>query len=131
MAELGEMMIYHIAIEPGFRNHFDDELYTPSCLSESGFIHCALRSSVIPVANDFFAETTEKLLVLKIDPQKLESALRYEAAEPITGSGTSHLDSASEFPHIYGPVNSSAIIGIATLQKSAEGYKWPAEFKPI
>ena len=124
-------MIYHIVIESDFHSHFDGDFYYPPSLTEQGFVHCALQPSVIPVANDFFTKTTEKLLVLEIDSQELYSEVRYEPAEPAAGGGTTHLDSASEFPHVYGRINRSAITGIGVLQKSADGYEWPTELEPF
>lgn len=122
-------MIYHIVTEAEFLDCFNGDVYIPPSLAEWGFIHCALKPSVVPVANDFFAMVTENLLLLEIDPDRLEAQVKYESATPVSGGGVSHLESATVFPHIYGAINSSAIVGIAVLEKSAQGYSWPTEFK--
>ena len=124
------MMIYHIVTEAEFLDYFNGDVYIPPSLAECGFIHCALESSVVPVANDFFATVSGNLLVLEIDPDKLEVEVKYESAAPVENAGVSHLESAPVFPHIYGPVNSGAIAGIALMDKSASGYYWPVEFSP-
>lgn len=118
-------MIYHIVTEAEFLDCFNGDVYIPPSLAECGFVHCALQASVLPVANDFFAAVTEKLLVLLIDPHALDAEVKYEPATPIENGGVSHLDSAIQFPHIYGPVNSGAIVGADTLKKTAHGYHWP------
>jgi len=122
-------VIYHIVTEAEFLNCFNGDVYIPPSLAECGFIHCALKPSVVPVANDFFALVTENLLLLEIDPDKLEAQLKYESAAPVSGSGVSHLKGATVFPHIYGTINSGAIVGTALLEKSANGYSWPVEVK--
>lgn len=122
-------MIYHVVPEPEFLDCFNGDIYIPPSLAECGFIHCALKSSVVPVANDFFTTVTDKLLVLEIDPDKLEPQVKYEPAAPAENGGVSHLESAMVFPHIYGALNSGAIVGIAPLEKSAQGYNWPIGFE--
>jgi len=130
MSEISEStMIYHIVIEAEFLDCFNGDVYIPPSLSECGFVHCALESSVVPVANDFFAMVSGNLLVLEIDPGKLDTRVKYESAAPVSGCGESHLESATVFPHIYGTINSEAIVGIALLEKSQQGYNWPAGFK--
>lgn len=120
-------MIYHIVPEPEFLDCFNGDVYIPPSLAVSGFVHCAPQAAVIPVANDFFAAVTDKLLVLLIDPKMLDAEVRYEPAAPVGNGGASHLGSATEFPHIYGPVNSSAILGVTTLQSTTEGFSWPSD----
>lgn len=122
-------MIYHIVTEAELQDCFNGDVYIPPSLAECGFVHCALKSSVVPVANDFFATVTDNILLLEIDPDKLDAQVMYESAAPVSGSGVSHLDSATVFPHIYGAINSGAIVGVALLEKSAQGYSWPNEFK--
>jgi uncharacterized protein (DUF952 family) len=123
-------MIYHLVTEAEFLDCFNGDIYIPPSLAECGFIHCALESSVVPVANDFFATVTGHLLVLEIDPDKLDTQVKYESAAPAASGGVSHLESASVFPHVYGPVNSGTIVGVALMEKSASGYNWPVEFSP-
>lgn len=120
-------MIYHIVPEPEFLDCFNGDVYIPPSLAECGFVHCALRESVVPVANDFFATLTDKLLLLEIDPARLDAEVKYESAAPVDDGGTSHLDSAAVFPHIYGPVNSAAIVASAVLNKTSKGYRWPSD----
>jgi uncharacterized protein (DUF952 family) len=127
----GHPMIYHVVIESDFRAQFDDLVYSPSGLHADGFVHCAFEPSVVPVANDYFAGAPGRLLLLEIDPTLLTSETRYEAAAPIVGGGSSHLASASEFPHVYGPINREAITGIAVLGRTAGGFEWPRGFVPL
>lgn len=121
-------MIFHLAIESEFRAQLDADAYQPADLPEVGFVHCATEASVLPVANDYYSEAPGSLLLIEIDPTKLVSELRYEAAAPIAGGGSSHLSTAPQFPHIYGTVAREAITRVGTLTKTLAGFQWPVEF---
>jgi uncharacterized protein (DUF952 family) len=86
---------------------------------------------VIPVANDYYADASGELLVLEIDPSRLTCETRYEAAAPIAGGGSSHLASAPQFPHVYGPIDREAITGVGVLGRTARGFEWPTGFTPL
>jgi len=124
-------MIYHLATEDEFRLQVRDSVYRPVGLADVGFVHCASEPSVIPVANDYFAEATESVLVLEIDPERLSSETRYEVAAPIEGGGTTHLAGAELFPHVYGPINCDAITGVGVLARNDGGYVWPDGLVPL
>ena len=124
-------MIYHIAIEADFRAGLKGDAYVPSDLAEFGFVHCALEPSVVPVANDYYSDVSGRLLLLEIDPVRLASETRFEAAAPIPGGGSDHLTSAPEFPHVYGPIEIKAIAGVGVLDRSTSGYEWPSGLVPL
>ncbi|MCU0520945.1 MAG: DUF952 domain-containing protein [Anaerolineae bacterium] len=124
-------MIYNIVLESDFRSRLDGQVYAPSDLPTTGFVHCALRASVIPVANDYFQGASGPVLLLEIDPGRLRSEIRYEAAAPLATGGSSHLTSASQFPHVYGPINADAITGVGVLDRKAGSYEWPRELMPL
>jgi uncharacterized protein (DUF952 family) len=124
-------MIYHIVTELDLRAHLNGDAYTPSSLNDYGFVHCALQPSVIAVANDYFFEAAEPVLLLEIDPERLISEVRYEAAAPIAGGGTSHLVPAALFPHVYGPINTQAIARVGVLGVMPDGYHWPGNFEAL
>ena len=123
-----ESMIYHLVLEPDFRAQREAAQYTPANLSADGFVHCSLEASVVPVANDYYADAPAQLLLLEIDPDKLAAETRYEAAAPIEGGGTAHLENAPVFPHVYGPIDMAAVVGIGVLGRNADGYHWPRDF---
>ncbi len=124
-------MIYHLVIESDLRAQLEGPVYVPAGLHDDGFVHCALEPSVIPVANDYYAGVPGRLLLLEIDPARLASETRYDAATPIPGGGTSHLSSAPQFPHVYGPINKDAITGVGVLGRTVAGYEWPRSFMPL
>jgi uncharacterized protein (DUF952 family) len=121
-------MIYHIVKEKDYLHLIKGDSYIPANFYENGFVHCALEASVISVANDYYSNFEDELLLLKIDPLKLKSQARYESAVPEKGAGMQHLNTSSVFPHVYGPIDNSAVDGIGVLRKEKNGYVWPNEF---
>ncbi len=121
-------MIYHIVKEEEFRSCINNNKYTPASLKEVGFVHCSLESSVIPVANDYYGNVVEKLLLLQIEPKKLKPQTKYEKAKPEEGVSTSHISSSPVFPHVYGPIDISAIDKMGFLEKKGTVYIWPEVF---
>ena len=124
-------MIYHIVKEKDYRSRNDGKQYLPWNFDENGFVHCALETSVLPVANDYYANVEEKLLLLRIEPLMLKSQTKYEPALPEKGMSTLHVNSSPVFPHVYGPIDNSAVNGIGMLVKGSTRYVWPKEFIPI
>ncbi|HOU16005.1 MAG TPA: DUF952 domain-containing protein [Anaerolineae bacterium] len=124
-------MIYHIVTESDLRASLRGDMYAPASLEDFGFVHCALQASVVAVANDYFAAAAGPVLLLEIDPERLISEVRYEAAAPIAGGGTAHLVDAALFPHVYGPIHTPAITRVGVLGVTANGYQWPGEFETL
>ncbi|MFF7170373.1 DUF952 domain-containing protein [Streptomyces pseudovenezuelae] len=70
-------------------------------LQEEGFIHCSTREQLPGTAARFFAGVPD-LVLLVIDPARLDVPLKYEAPEP----------GAEEFPHVYGPIPVAAVVDV-------------------
>lgn len=69
-------------------------------LQEEGFIHCSTRAQ-LPRTAGFF-EGVDDLVVLVVDPARLDVPLKYEAAKP----------GGEEFPHVYGPIPVDAVVDV-------------------
>jgi uncharacterized protein (DUF952 family) len=101
-------LIYHLAT-PHAWARAPAEDYRAAALEAEGFIHCSYAHQVAGAANRFYRDATE-LLVLEIETGRLTSPLRSEPAA-----------SGEEFPHVYGPINRSAVVAVVPLQRSAGG----------
>ncbi len=121
-------MIYHLVTETEYARSEGGGSFLPANFREHGFTHCALEAAVIPVANDYYSNTADTLLLLQIEPEKLKSETKYEPAKPGKGAGTAHVGAAVVFPHVYGPIDDGAVVGVGVLRKEATGYVWPREF---
>jgi uncharacterized protein (DUF952 family) len=120
--------IYHIVPKQLFISNITNDLYKPKSLEMDGFIHCSMESSVIPVANDYFFNELDQLLLIKLDQEKLSAEIKYECPVTPEGVSTNHKNSAPVFPHGYGPIEISAIEGIGIIKKENSKYFWPQSF---
>ncbi|HUC36722.1 MAG TPA: DUF952 domain-containing protein [Acidimicrobiales bacterium] len=93
--------IFHIAEVSGWAEAQASGIYRRSTLGrtleEEGFVHCSYWHQVASVANEFYADQ-KNLLLLVIDPARVAPEIREEAIEGLEG-----------FPHIYGPLNLDAV----------------------
>lgn len=92
------MLIYHIVLPEVWAQFADAYEYVAESLRTEGFIHCSYRNQIDDVIKRYFRDAS-RVLVLAINPHLLNSEL---VAEPSTGGQV--------YPHIYGPINRSAII---------------------
>ena len=91
--------IYHIATRDDWERARRDGEYTTSTagktLAEEGFIHASQAAQVAGVANMFYRDSPDDLVVLVIDTGLVRAPVRYE---DVPGAD-------APFPHIYGPLN--------------------------
>jgi len=78
------------------------------------------------VANEIF-QGQENLLLLCIDESKLTSALRWEAPAHPEGAPTNDSKGEAPFPHLYGPLNLEAVVGVFALCAAESGFRLPTE----
>lgn len=95
--------VYHLALADEFDSSATE--YTASTrgrsLAEEGYVHLSTREQLAGVAERFYSDVFERLLVLQVDPALLPSgALRFEAV------------GAQTFPHLYAPLPASAIVSV-------------------
>ncbi len=84
--------------------------YQPASLAAEGFIHCSTRSQVLGTANAIFAGRPG-LLLLEIDEARVASEIIYEDC----------YETGQRFPHIYGPLDSAAVIRIHDFPCGPDG----------
>ena len=113
--------------------------YTPPSLAQEGFIHLSTLDQVCGVADRFYQNQGD-LVLLEVDPQRLQAPLRWEAPIHPDGSapdlpvpGMSVLDPADpvRFPHLYGPLNWDAIVGFYPLKFDHNHVQLPPELQPL
>lgn len=93
------MLIYHIVL-PDDWAAFDTELYRAKSLETEGFIHCSFADQLAGVIKRYY-KGEKRLIILEIDTERLMSRM---IKEPSTNNEI--------YPHIYGPINRDAIVGI-------------------
>jgi uncharacterized protein (DUF952 family) len=95
-------LIYHIIARTDWESAGQGAL-RPASLESEGFIHCSYGDQVACVANQFYADQND-LVVLAVDAEALGPLVRDEVAE-----------ACEKFPHVFGPIPRSAIVGVRPL----------------
>ncbi|MEO5685151.1 MAG: DUF952 domain-containing protein [Chitinophagaceae bacterium] len=98
-------IIFHVTTAAEWKAAQASGIYTTPSLQAEGFIHCSADDAqVAGVLQRYFAAKTN-LVKLVIDTDKLSSRYIYEWS-PST---------ADTFPHVYGPINPEAVVGVINI----------------
>ena len=109
--------ILHLASNDAWLAAVKMGAYHAEGLSTEGFIHCSTASQIVGVANTFY-HGQRGLVLLVIDPEKLEAELKWEPpAEP----EPTHAREGELFPHIYGPLNLDAVKNVIPFEPDEYG----------
>ncbi len=115
-ARLSSATTYHLIGEQDLRLRTANGFIFEPSLKTEGFTHCATLLQVVAAANRHYKDI-ERTLLLKIDEKKLIYPLRYDYVE-------SH---KQYFPHIYGPINVSAVQQVFLMPRNSDGtFRLPA-----
>jgi uncharacterized protein (DUF952 family) len=110
-------LILHITTAPEWKTARAAGEYRAPSLETEGFIHCSLPTQVTHVAQWFYRDVPD-LLLLCIDPDVLTSELRWEpSADSFAG----------EFPHVYGPITVDAVVAALPWAPGDDGFVVPDE----
>jgi uncharacterized protein (DUF952 family) len=97
-------IIYHVTTASEWNEAKKRGFYETPSLKEEGFIHCSQPEQVPGVLERYFSGKTG-LVKLVIDTDKLTSQFIYDWSPSI----------ADTFPHVYGPINSDAVIEVVAI----------------
>lgn len=107
--------LYHIALATDWAQAQRDGAYRMSTrgrtLATEGYIHASTASQVLPVANAYYQDELDDLLLLVLDPALIGAEIRWEQ---VPGS-------AGPFPHIYGPLPVRAVRQALPLPRDESG----------
>jgi uncharacterized protein (DUF952 family) len=104
-------MIYHIATAEDWSLALQNNDYICAGFYDEGFIHASYRDQLAGVVERYYKNRTG-LMVLEIDELKLTAPLKKEAS-------TNH----ELYPHIYGPINRSAVLNAVELDSFMDPHK--------
>jgi glutathione S-transferase len=107
--------LYHIATAADWAQAQRDGEYRMSTrgrtLAAEGYIHASTASQVLPVANAYYRDEPDDLLLLVLDPARIGAEIKWEQ---VPGS-------AGPFPHIYGPLPVRAVRQALPLPRDESG----------
>lgn len=125
-------MILHLTSRADWEAVPADQPYRAASLATEGFIHATQGDELLlRVANALYKDRPGEFVVLEIDESRLTSELRWEPPAPpptgdvippeVTVSDTAPAAETPRFPHIYGPINREAIVGVRLASRDADG----------
>lgn len=99
-------MIYHICTRQAWEQAQAQGEYRAPSLTQEGFIHFSSAAQVEKVANAFYRDVAD-LVLLCVDETELDVPLHWEA--PAHPDGTPSQEGEAHFPHVYGRVRLEAV----------------------
>jgi uncharacterized protein (DUF952 family) len=110
-------LIFHITSKAEWLEAQSRGEYIAPSLQSEGFIHCSTEKQVLHVANAFYRGRID-LVLLQIDEAKLNSGLKWE---PPAGPPAPGISTSDQFPHIYGPINLTAVVSAPDFTPNSDG----------
>jgi uncharacterized protein (DUF952 family) len=99
-----ESVIFHIASQADLNTGQASRCYRCASLQSEGFIHCC-KAEQLPGVVERYYQGVAGIMVLSIDPDKLQAELVYENT----------VGGEELFPHVYGEINMDAVVKVAPL----------------
>jgi uncharacterized protein (DUF952 family) len=85
------------------------QTYVPEGFAAEGFIHCTDGEDRLLVpANAYYRDDPRRFVVLEVDVDRLTAEVRYD-------------DETAIYPHIYGPMETTAVVGLRRADRAADG----------
>lgn len=103
-------LIYHISTEAQWAADQAAGSVAPASLEHEGFVHCSFAEQIPGTVAKHYPGRDD-LIVLEIDPELLTGDIVVEDS----------YNSGKEFPHVYAPVEPSAVRQTIALTLSASG----------
>jgi uncharacterized protein (DUF952 family)/ribosomal protein S18 acetylase RimI-like enzyme len=110
--------IFHITHKSDWETAQRNGRYEADTLKLEGFIHLSRPHQVLKVGDNLFKGKSD-LLLLQVHQELVNSELKYEGEKD------------NLFPHIYGPLNLEAVIGVHEFRDSGDGFSLPDGFSLI
>ena len=104
------MMIIHALLEKTWKKTKEKTYYGEDSIKTEGFIHASDVQNFHKVAPNF-ANVTEPMVLLYIDPKKVEPTIKWE---DLDNCGT-------QYPHIYGSLNLDSVVSVVPYVKDEKG----------
>ncbi len=114
---------YHIIDRVEWQQAQTAGSYRPESLTSEGFIHCSYAAQILLPANALY-RGRPNLVLLEIDPAQVQAAVRHDPVEVVRDG----IPFQETFPHIYGPLNPTAVVRVLPFPPEADGgFRLPAE----
>jgi uncharacterized protein (DUF952 family) len=101
--------LYHVAVEAEWEARSSNH-YRPAGFGNEGFVHLSAADQLAETLHRYY-RGRDDLVLLTIDPGRIEAALVWEDL----------YRSGAEFPHVYGPIDLSAVVVATPLACDGDG----------
>ncbi|MGY1642376.1 GNAT family N-acetyltransferase [Geodermatophilus sp. SYSU D00703] len=105
-------VLLHLTEAAAWRAALDAGALRPPSLADAGCVHLSTPEQVHLPAQRLFPGRRD-LVLLAVDPARLADPLRWEPGHPEDPPGT-------RFPHLYGPLPTSAVVAVVPWRPPAE-----------
>lgn len=116
VTDTSPVLLHLCSIEEWLSVRASSEIRPPG-FDDIGFVHLSTAEQVHLPANRLFAGRTDVVLLL-VDPDRLGSPVCWEPGVPGDPE-------AMHFPHLYGPLPTSAVIGVVDYAPNEDGQFGP------
>lgn len=100
---------YHLVPVEEWDRQKGGEFYLPAAFEADGFIHCTNGlDELVAVGNRYYRSDPRSYLALILNVSRIASPVRYDDPDQV-------------FPHIYGPLNLGAVVGMLKAQRESDG----------
>jgi uncharacterized protein (DUF952 family) len=100
---------YHLVPAERWASADPERPYQAASLDSEGFIHCTDGASeLLATANRHLADDPRPYVVLTLELERVGSPWRYD-------------DPGSPYPHVYGPIDRSAVVAVSAIERAADG----------
>ena len=114
-------IIYHMTTKAAWAAVDAEQGFQPDSLGTEGFIHCSTITQILGVANGLYRGQQESI-ILCVEESLVAAEIIYEDC----------YETKQDFPHIYGPLMPSAVVGVVDFPCSADGsFELPAELASV
>lgn len=104
-----QRLTYHLVPLDRWAAWSRDVPYTTPSLAEEGFIHCTDGvAAMVETANRHYRSAAGAFLVLTVDLARCGSPWRID-------------DPGKPYPHVYGPIDPAAIVGVVEFPRDPDG----------
>ncbi len=110
-------MIFHITSKSEWKEAQQRGEYIAPSLGTEGFIHCSTEKQVLHVANAFYRGQND-LVLLELDEEKIGPEIKWE---PPIGAPAMGISDSDKFPHIFGPINLTAVASVLDFEPDSAG----------
>lgn len=100
---------YHLVPAAAWQVAVDQDRYVPASIAAEGFVHCTDgQAELLRTADRYYRDDPSPFVVLTIDLDRVGAPWTIE-------------DAAGIYPHVHGPIERSAIVAVAPLERDPDG----------